>query len=396
MGFLQGDHRRFVAARPVTPAARRVLSLVIVLVGALAVPAAAEAETTLAVEQAPTAVNAFRGRVVWSSFDPASGRYYLKVLRRGRVRKLGIRARKAPFDVDLGPDAHGRVVAVYSRCRTEPPAGYSGTGSLAVYEWGRGCHIYSYRFDTGRERRLKIPVARGTTDYRPTIWGRTLVFVRIFTHRGGLRGAYPYLESVRLPAGTPRRLRGGTRGEYLARHEGGPGPVSLDLRGDQLAFGWLATLDQCPFEDQSDYPATLAELWLGRLGSRPKLIDHGCETYIGATDRPHSTISAHDVGFDAGELWYAQRRIDGSRFRGYTPATRAAESYPVSFIDLGLAVHRRTIYFTRFRCQDCDAVDVVRDRHFLRDSPPSSSRGTRRNRVGRASADWVYGPVDRG
>jgi hypothetical protein len=114
----------------------------------------------------------------------------------------------------------------------------------------RRCHIYRYRFDTGRERRLKIPGGIGTSDYRPTIWGRTVVFARIFAHRHGVRGAYPYLYSVRLPSGAPKRLPGGTRGTYLARHEDGPGPVSLDLHGDRLAFAWLAVLDRCPFQTE--------------------------------------------------------------------------------------------------------------------------------------------------
>jgi hypothetical protein len=352
--------------RAVTPAARRILSLPVVLACALALASEAEAETTLAIEQAPTAVNAFRGRVVWSSLDPASGEFSLKLLRHGRVRKLGLRTRKAPFDVDLGPDAHGRVVAVYSRCRTEPSAGFSGTGSLALYERGRGCHIYRYRFDTGRERRLKISGRTGTSDYRPTIWGRTVVFARIFAHRRGVRGAYPYLYSVRLPSKTPRRLPGGTRGTYLARQEGGPGPVSLDLRGNQLAFAWLAILDRCPFQTEDDYGADLTELWLGRLGARPRLVDHGCQGTNGATYRPNGTVGAHDLGFDGGELWYVQERSSGSRFRGYAPASRSAVSFQLSFTGLGLAVHRRTAYFTRFRGQGIDAVDVVRDSQLLR------------------------------
>jgi hypothetical protein len=340
------------------------LALGLVLACALALPSGAQAETTLAVEQAPTAVNAFRGRVVWSSFDPASGEFSLKLLRHGLVRKLGVRTRKAPFDVDLGPDAHGRVVAVYSRCGREPEAGFSGTGSLAFYEQGRRCHIYRYRLDTGRERRLKIPAATGTSDYRPTVWGRTVVFARIFAHRRGIRGAYPYLYSVRLPGGTPRRLRGGTRGAYLARHEGGPGPVSLDLHGDQLAFAWLATLYGCPFQTEEDYGAGLTELWLGRLGARPRLVDHGCQGTDGATSRPDETVGAHDLGFDGGELWYVQHRTSGSWFRGYDPASRSAENFHAPSF-LGLAVHRRTAYFTRFHGEDLDAVDVVRDTHLL-------------------------------
>jgi hypothetical protein len=369
---VQARHRPHVARRgSLTRTLRGAVSLGIVLGGLLALPSGTQAQTTIAAERAPTSVNAFRGRVVWSSFDPASGEYSLKVSRLGRVRKLGVRTRTVPFDVDLGPDAHGRAVAVYSRCRREEPVAYiTDNGVMAHYERARGCHIYRYRFDTGRERRLNVPGMGRTSDYRPTIWGRTLVFARIFPHRRGVRGAYPFLYSMRLPDGAPQRLRGGTRGWYLARSEGGPGPVSLDLRGDQLAFAWFALLGRCPFQTEEDYAAGLAEVWLGRLGARPRLVDRGCQGDSGTPYRPNDTIGAHDLGFDGGELWYVQQRASGSFFRGYVPSTRSAESYPLPFAGLGLAVYRRTAYLTRSHCAGCDAVDVVRDRHLLQQSSP--------------------------
>src|SRR3954463_4060370 len=96
MGNVQAGHRPLVAPRSVTPGARYVPLIGLVLASAFALPSAAQAETTVAVEQAPTAVNSFRGRLVWSSFDPASGEFSLKLLRHGHVRKLGVRTRKAP------------------------------------------------------------------------------------------------------------------------------------------------------------------------------------------------------------------------------------------------------------------------------------------------------------
>jgi hypothetical protein len=63
----------------------------------------------------------------------------------GRVRSLPVRSRGAPFDVDLGPDGHGSVVAAYSRCRREPDY-VLPDGSLPQPTYSRGvaCDIYRY------------------------------------------------------------------------------------------------------------------------------------------------------------------------------------------------------------------------------------------------------------
>src|SRR4051812_45899531 len=84
----------------------------------LSVPAAAR-EHVIAREAAPTGVDAYAGRVVWSSYSAKRKTYALKASYHGRVRRLPVRPRRWPFDVDLGPDAHMRTVAVYSRCRND-------------------------------------------------------------------------------------------------------------------------------------------------------------------------------------------------------------------------------------------------------------------------------------
>lgn len=52
---------------------------------------------------------------------PGSDRYFLTALVGGQRQRLPIPPRTGvPFDVDLGPDGQGNVVAAYSRCAEEP------------------------------------------------------------------------------------------------------------------------------------------------------------------------------------------------------------------------------------------------------------------------------------
>src|SRR4051812_46494458 len=100
-----------------------------VLAAAMLVPSAADAAPELlAREAAPFTADA-RGRVVaWSSFDPASHMYRLKLLRDGVVTAPAIAPQGRPFDVDLGRAPGGGVGAVYSRCADDTRL--------------RGCDVY--------------------------------------------------------------------------------------------------------------------------------------------------------------------------------------------------------------------------------------------------------------
>ena len=115
----------------------------------LAAPAA-QAATTVATETREFPVSAYRDAVAWSSYDEASGAYRLMLRRAGAVQALPVPAQSEPFDVDLGTDGDGRLVAVYSR-------------SGRLYEWSSA---------SGAERALGI---RGT---EPTVRGGRLAFVR--------------------------------------------------------------------------------------------------------------------------------------------------------------------------------------------------------------------------
>src|SRR5687767_10423830 len=122
-------------------------SLLTLVLAASALPAApSQADETIASLTRPTSVSALDGRVVWSEYDAAQRTYFLTQHMNGVTTRLPIRSRAVPFDVDLGPDAEGRTVATYSRCRHEPPARDRRTGNAIarqMFQWShaRGCDI---------------------------------------------------------------------------------------------------------------------------------------------------------------------------------------------------------------------------------------------------------------
>jgi hypothetical protein len=82
---------------------------------AVAAPAAS-AEQRLAVEAAPFTADAYGDVIAWSSYDPASKTYGLRVQRGGADVDTSAVARSAqPFDLDAGPGPDGAPLIVYSR-----------------------------------------------------------------------------------------------------------------------------------------------------------------------------------------------------------------------------------------------------------------------------------------
>nr|MBA3747621.1 hypothetical protein [Solirubrobacterales bacterium] len=71
------------------------------------------------------------------------------------------------FDVSLGPDVRGRVVALYTRCRTAT----------------RGCDVYRYDLRTRRASRVRSVSSRAFDESWPAQWrDRVVVSRRIRTH----------------------------------------------------------------------------------------------------------------------------------------------------------------------------------------------------------------------
>jgi hypothetical protein len=124
-----------------------------------------------------------------------------------------------PFDLDLGPDARGRAVAVYSRC-----AGDNAWGSALP---DRGCDVYQLSLTGGRERRLRRISTSRASEYAPTIWRGNIAYAS--AARSGLK---PRLMLLRRGARRPRRLPTGTRVTAISHVR------PMDLTSNALVFTW--------------------------------------------------------------------------------------------------------------------------------------------------------------
>ncbi len=225
-------------------------------------------------QQFGTSISGFGGWLVWSRYDAKRRVYRLVALHEGRVRTLAIRSRSVAFDVDLGPDARGRAVAVYSRCREEPVTG-PPVGPFPFYRTGRGCRLYAYRFSAGRERRLSVSIPGGGSLFMPAIWRERLVFA--VSADNGSYGWPPIPRIfVRTAGHRPRAIRGGNRGRPSSSSNG-VGPSRLDIRGRTVVYAWgyLPTSDACGASEIKASPLTNDELVVQQLGGSRKVVAHG-------------------------------------------------------------------------------------------------------------------------
>jgi hypothetical protein len=131
------------------------------------------------------------GTTMWSERGN-DGRYHL-TSREGRVR---VDPLARPFDVDLGTDARGRSVAVYSRCR----------------EGRRACRIHLYDIAAGRETTLypghRPAIRQGIIAFaRLRADGRDAIFIRRMGPKGRARRIHVLPRS--LPATTGLDLGAG-------------------------------------------------------------------------------------------------------------------------------------------------------------------------------------------
>jgi hypothetical protein len=100
--------------------------------------------------------------VAWSDYDAATGRYRLVVDRGDQPAPAPIAASRRAFDVSLGPDARGRVVALYTRCRTA----------------NHGCDVYRYDVGARTERKVAAVSSAAREEAWPVQWRDRLAFVR--------------------------------------------------------------------------------------------------------------------------------------------------------------------------------------------------------------------------
>ena len=124
-----------------------------------------------------------------------------------------------PFDVDVGADAAGRAVAVYSRCPGEIYAG------VPV----EGCDVYRLLLDAGLEHKLRRVSTSRASESIPSIWRGGIAYVSSTTPHRRSRILY-----LRPGARRPVSLY---RGRMLAE-DGRVG--SMDLTSKELVFTWAS------------------------------------------------------------------------------------------------------------------------------------------------------------
>jgi hypothetical protein len=250
MASARASERRQTDAPPAV-VSRFVCLLVGVMLAGAVLAAPAGAEEVIAREWAPSKVAHHGGVTVWSRLDRDTGRYHLMAHDGRRTRRIGLRSRQVPFDVELGPGRFGPTL-VYSRCRREPFVP-GRKPMLPVWSSGRGCDLYSYSLAANVravESRLRGPSTRNASEFLPSIWRDRIAFGRVYERRSGRRGMNPYLY-VRELAGRARsrRMPGGRRGD---RHLEPLGPLSLDLYyGRHLSFVWEYFIPEIPSTPQA-------------------------------------------------------------------------------------------------------------------------------------------------
>jgi hypothetical protein len=163
----------------------RVIAFLLLAAGLLAaVPASASADEAIAETTMPTPLAAYGGWTAWSSAD-AGGRYVLRLRGPdGGIRDAPLPSSSKPWDVSLGPDAGGRAVAIYRRCRPT------------------GCDIDSLDLASGRIERLRAVSSPSFDEATPAIWRSTVVFTRRVR-----RCDVPYVKDLRSSAPSRRLLR---------------------------------------------------------------------------------------------------------------------------------------------------------------------------------------------
>lgn len=134
--------------------------------------AASASPQTLASVTVRSPIGAYGGWVVWSA--PVNEGWGLDAYHGGTVKALHVAPRAQPFDVDLGTNAAGEVVATFSRCVKTPRY----ETDLFLELEGIGCRVRVLNLASERERTPAIPHPADTSDTTPSMWDGNIAFAR--------------------------------------------------------------------------------------------------------------------------------------------------------------------------------------------------------------------------
>ena len=314
MGFgpdSQGEERLYCGAM----GPRRIASFAALagVVFALVQPQGSAASTsTVLASGLPAApkVSADGQALAWSAYDPAVSGWHLMLLNNGITQMLPIAPSPTPFDVDLGDNGHGGLVAAYSRC-SHP----------SIRTLPHGCRLYVYDFAVGAERPIAIANVAGASQFLPSMAAGRVAFVRIGEGRPAGTKNPPHIYVQSLAGGKPRLLPGGTQNNNAAT-----GPTALDLSASSLAFTWDSHGVAGPF-----YPNGTSELLLDRLSGGQTLIDLQVQQEIQSIEELTPTLLGSALAYGitaAGDETYTEFRSFGlpGAVRAAAPAPEGLES----------------------------------------------------------------------
>lgn len=268
--------------------------------------------------------------MAWSRWNPATKRYALWAERPGsRPRRLPVRPRAQPFDVDVGPSRRGRPSLVYSRCPgvREP----------------RGCRIYRFSFAEGREAPVSGLSRRGRSDTNPAVWRGRLAFIRDVA-ADAVTSSKPRL-MLRV-AGRVRALTGG-KSELSSEARG---PSRLDLDGSRVSLLWTSEPERgCPVygAPASGDASYLTQILVARYRVSPtaRIVDFACNASTKVEDFGPVLIGGGRVAFlslfeEEGKPMTFLRVVGHGSYRQVLLDT------PTRFLS-SLALDRDTLYITQ-------------------------------------------------
>ncbi len=329
-----------------SPQVRRIAALA-ATAAALLTPSVAAADEVVAELARDTPIAAYGGVLAWSSYDAASGRYALMIKQRMPWGTEVVEAARAatatrPFDVSLGPNSKGRIVALYTRCRTTD----------------HGCDIYRYELRTRSERRLSSVSSPALDEAWPAQWRDRIAFVRRarthvvdgYDHRPDPRARgplmdcdIPYVKTVsstrpsrrldRSECGrtTDLAIRDTTIVQVTDIDQGGAGSES-DVRRLRAGGGAAlrlarATGGEGGYSPFSSASVSSSAIFLTRTGLRQD-VDQGF-LRIDLASRRLTTVAANldlagDVARDdRGTFWYVEGPPPNFDFHGERPFCRS-------------------------------------------------------------------------
>lgn len=265
-------------------------ALVVVLPFWTASPAHSTPSTgRVALAEDVSGIRAWNGIAVLSVSETAGGPHRLAVVRDSHTLEfLPVPARTVPFDADIGPDAQGAPVIVYSRCRHEPDT--RGRGR-------RDCDLYRYDLARETERRISSTDSDAASEFNPSIWRDNVAWVRTGDEGAGDRPVV-YARSLGSGAARSRRIPG----LPVCRRSDVAGSACGATRGSvdevELYGRWVAVNVTYTYPDISGI--------CGQREVRLTTIDGGpvrqvANTLCGLSGQTHVGVS-----FDRGRLWWAR------------------------------------------------------------------------------------------